>query len=294
MPKPRRLLKAHRGRRLVARPRQFAEQRTAPPAQKPDRAPNPLRVPLLVDADVARRRTMPHLAVDAWRKILARRELAAASPQPEDSRQRADRMLDAATSDERPQVHHAPPRAHLGRKRHARKRVHQVDLDEVRGRGRLQHPVVWRFQLANQPRLVQRGLERRSRRPRLDFVNVRYQLRRPRLHGRREVRAHPLPEPPRLPDIEQVAALVAHQVDAGRMRQRRDLLGRHVTLDSPARKSAMMVVEQAIEPRDSHPLRPSREKSRASPPPSARRRGRDAALRSKARNAPRASRAGGA
>ena len=39
------------------------------------------------------------------------------------------------------------------------------------------------------------------------------------------------------------------------MRQRRDFLGRHVTLDSFAGDSAMMVVEQAIEPRDAHPLR---------------------------------------
>src|SRR6202167_1818257 len=39
------------------------------------------------------------------------------------------------------------------------------------------------------------------------------------------------------------------------MRDRRDILGRHVALDSFARDSAMMVVEQAIEPRDSHLLR---------------------------------------
>ena len=39
------------------------------------------------------------------------------------------------------------------------------------------------------------------------------------------------------------------------MRKRSDFLGRHVTLDSPAGDSAMMVVEQAIEPRDSHLLR---------------------------------------
>ena len=39
------------------------------------------------------------------------------------------------------------------------------------------------------------------------------------------------------------------------MRKRRDFLGRHVTLDSSAGNSAMMVVEQAIEPRDSHLLR---------------------------------------
>ena len=38
------------------------------------------------------------------------------------------------------------------------------------------------------------------------------------------------------------------------MRKRRDFLGRHVTLDSAAGDSAMMVVEQAIEPRDSHLL----------------------------------------
>src|ERR1700735_1458314 len=39
------------------------------------------------------------------------------------------------------------------------------------------------------------------------------------------------------------------------MRDRRDILGRDVARDSFARDSAMMVVEQAIEPRDSHLLR---------------------------------------
>ena len=39
------------------------------------------------------------------------------------------------------------------------------------------------------------------------------------------------------------------------MRKRRNFFRRYVTLDSFARDSAMMVVEQAIEPRDSHPLR---------------------------------------
>src|ERR1700722_12499874 len=39
------------------------------------------------------------------------------------------------------------------------------------------------------------------------------------------------------------------------MRKSSDILRWHVTLDSFARNSAMMVVEQTIEPRDSHPLR---------------------------------------
>src|SRR5260370_37184404 len=39
------------------------------------------------------------------------------------------------------------------------------------------------------------------------------------------------------------------------MRNCRDFLRRDVPLDTSARNSAMMVVEQAIEPRDTHPLR---------------------------------------
>src|ERR1700730_7928143 len=102
MPKARSLLKAHRGRGLIARPREFTENRPAPPAQKTCRPPDPLRIAVCVDTHVARRGAVTHLPIDARRNFLARRELAAACAQPEDSRQRTYRMLDTAAPDERP------------------------------------------------------------------------------------------------------------------------------------------------------------------------------------------------
>src|SRR5258707_13318973 len=90
MPKARSLLKAHRGRGLIARPREFTKQRSATPAQKTHRAPDPLSVDVAIDTHIARRGAVTHLPVDARRNLLARRELAAAGAQPEDSRQRAN------------------------------------------------------------------------------------------------------------------------------------------------------------------------------------------------------------
>src|SRR5277367_4666044 len=95
----RRFFKAHRGRRLVARPGQFAQQRSAASAQKTHRAPHPLGVTVAVDTQIARRRAVPHLPVDARGEILARRELAATGAQAENSRKRANRMLDSTTPD---------------------------------------------------------------------------------------------------------------------------------------------------------------------------------------------------
>src|SRR5208282_5233078 len=88
--KARRLLKAHRGRGLIARPGQLTQQRAAAPAEKTNRASNPLRVPFSVDTQVARRGAVPHLPVYARRKLLARLELPAAGAKAEDSRQRAN------------------------------------------------------------------------------------------------------------------------------------------------------------------------------------------------------------
>src|SRR5258708_37139820 len=99
-PKPPGLLKAHRRRGLIPRPRQVTENRTAAPAEKSNRATNPLCIAVAVDTHVAWRGAVAHLPVDAWRDFLARRELAAAGAQPEDSRQRPNRMLDTAAPDE--------------------------------------------------------------------------------------------------------------------------------------------------------------------------------------------------
>src|SRR5882757_10448072 len=82
-----RLLKAHRSGSLIASPRQFAEQRTATPAQKTNRATHSLAVSVDVDTHVARRSAATHPAVDTRREILVRRKFARACAQPENSRE---------------------------------------------------------------------------------------------------------------------------------------------------------------------------------------------------------------
>src|SRR5882757_3254548 len=91
-----RLLKAHRSGGLIACPRQFAEQRPTTPAQKTYRATHSFAVSVDVDTHVARRGAATHLAIDARREILVRIQLAGARAQSEDSRERTNRMLDAA------------------------------------------------------------------------------------------------------------------------------------------------------------------------------------------------------
>src|SRR5215467_4700948 len=101
-------------------------------------------------------------------------------------------MVEAASSDERTQMADSRTCADARRDGDAREFIAQVQFDEIGGRYRLQHPVVGWLEFANQLRLKQGGLQRRSRDARLDNVNVADELCRPGVNRRREIRPDPL------------------------------------------------------------------------------------------------------
>src|SRR4029077_2283782 len=102
---------------------------------------------------------------------------------------------------------------------------------------------------ADQLRFEQAGFKRGPGNPRLDFPYVAYEIRGFRAHARVEIRADAIFQMARLADVKQIAAFVAHQIDAGSTRQSGDLLGRDVAFDTPPRGAALMVIDEAIEPR---------------------------------------------
>src|SRR5882757_6154987 len=104
---PARFFETHRGCRLFTRTRQLAHQMTAAAAQKCDRPPDPHVVSILINRQIARRSAVSHLSVNARREILVRGELAAASSQSKQSRERPRRMVQVVPPDERAHVHHA-------------------------------------------------------------------------------------------------------------------------------------------------------------------------------------------
>ncbi len=81
-------------------------------------------------------------------------------------------MINAAFADERSEEHHSTPPRDFLRHHDAREIVHHVDAQEERGRDALEHPIERRLELADELRLEQRRIERRSRDPGLDFPYV--------------------------------------------------------------------------------------------------------------------------
>src|SRR5215469_15648491 len=164
-------------------------------------------------------------------------------------------MVETAASDERAQIPDPRTCANAGRERNAREFVAQVQLDEIGRCDRLQHSVVRWLEFANQLRLKQSCLQRRSRDARLDSVNMADELCRLGVDRRGEIRPHPLAQAARFADIEQGAARIAHQIYPGRQGQRRDLFGRNVPLDATTGNAAAVQIEQAVEPANSQVFR---------------------------------------
>src|ERR1700722_13165877 len=108
-------------------------------------------------------------------------------------------------------MHHTDPRGELRTDLEAREGVGEVELDEEGGRGRFEHPIVRRLEIANQARLVQGRVERGRGEARFDRMDVTDQLdgfgvaRSTAV----EVRRDPIAQARGLADVEQVTALVA-------------------------------------------------------------------------------------
>src|SRR5262249_33888647 len=75
------------------------------------------------------------------------------------------------------------------------------------------------------------------------------------VNHRGEVRPDALAQAAGFADIEQVAALIAHQVNPGRQWQRRDDFGRNMPLDAATGRAAAVQIEQAVEAANSHVFR---------------------------------------